>query len=378
MGIIKENKEKRKLYNKQIELEIKFKEKYKTEKKCNKNNVSKDTKESIRETIFNTNNLKSFNKIDQFSFINADIPNDKEGIEIYKRILSVVNCRINTDYAKILFKRKNTYQGNIFYVLDYINVIKEMDKSSIDKAFTILAHSNNLTKVEIMLDILQCSKKIKDKDTLNGLINTVYFGTYNDLIKVISILVEYISLSSKTIFNDLLVKLINNRDLTTDQIENLYKLVTTLEKDYNYSTLIYNDEFVDMLFNTILYVQDKNKLEYINKLLSNYDYLTFDNVDRKNKIYDMCINTFDSNIDRNKEILSLIDSVLCMNIDDKIFDYIIAKIYELKNTKSISILNSIYPLINKYSNLDNSINTINSIENDGVITKKLVINIDKE
>ena len=133
-----------------------------------------------------------------------------------------------------------------------------------------------------------------------------------------------------------------------------------------------------MLFDTILYVRDMNQLDYINKFLTNYNYLSFSNADRKTKIYDMCVNSFDENIDRNKEILCLVDSVLCMNIDDKVFDYIISKVYELKSTKSISILNTIYPLIDKYSNVDNSIDTINSIEKDGVISKKLVINIDKE
>lgn len=378
MGFLKDNKEKRELFNNKAELESKFKEKYKTEKKYNKNKVSQDTKLAISETINNARNLESFNKIDQFSFVNAGIPKDKDGIEIYKRILRVVNCRINTDYADILFEREDTYRGNIFYALDYINDIKEMDKASLDKVFTILAHSNNLTKVETMLDILLYSKNIGDKDTLNNLINTVYFGLYDNLLKVINLLVEYVSLSSKTILNNLLVKLINNRDLNEEQINNLYNLIKVLEVDYNYSSFKYNEELASMLFDTILYVRDKNKLEYINKLLNNYNYLSFSNADRKTKIYDMCVNSFDENIDRNKEILCLVDSVLCMNIDDKVFDYIISKIYELKNTKSISILNTIYPLIDKYSNVDNSIDTINSIEKDGVISKKLVINIDKE
>lgn len=378
MGIIKDSVDKRKLYARKIELESKFQEKYKIEKKQYKNKIPADLKAEISYTIFYPKDLKCFDKIDEYSFVHADLPKDDKEVEIYKRILNVVKYRINVDYADVIFEREDTFRGNIFNALDYIQDIKEMDKASIDKIFTILAHSNNLTKVEIMLDILQSSKKIGDKDTLKSLVNILYFGTYDDLIKVISILVEYISLCSGTIFNDLLVKLINNRDLTADQIENLYNLLTVLEDNYNYSTLIYNDELVDMIFNTILYVQDKNKLEYINKLLSNYNYLTFDNLDRKNKIYDMCINTFDDNIDRNKEILCLIDSVLCMDIDDKIFDYIILKIYELNNAKSLSILNIIYPLIDKYSNIDNSINTINSIEDNGVISKKLVINIDKE
>lgn len=378
MGFLKDNKEKRELYNKKIELESKFKEKYKTEKKCNKNKVSQDTKLAISEMIYNARNLESFNKIDQFSFVSADIPKDKDGIEIYKRILRVVNCRINSDYADVLFEREDTYRGNIFYALDYINDIKGIDKASLDKVFTILAHSNNLTKVETMLDILLYSKNIGDKDTLNNLINTVYFGLYDNLLKVINLLVEYVSLSSKTILNNLLVKLINNRDLNEEQINNLYNLIKVLEVDYNYSSFKYNEELASMLFDTILYVRDKNKLEYINKLLTNYNYLSFSNAERKTKIYDMCVNSFDENIDRNKEILCLVDSVLCMNIDDKVFDYIISKVYELKSTKSISILNTIYPLINKYSNVDNSIDTINSIEKDGVISKKLVINIDKE
>ena len=378
MGFLKDNKEKRELFNNKAELESKFKEKYKTEKKYNKNKVSQDTKLAISETINNARNLESFNKIDQFSFVNAGIPKDKDGIEIYKRILRVVNCRINTDYADILFEREDTYRGNIFYALDYINDIKEMDKASLDKVFTILAHSNNLTKVETMLDILLYSKNIGDKDTLNNLINTVYFGLYDNLLKVINLLVEYVSLSSKTILNNLLVKLINNRDLNEEQINNLYNLIKVLEVDYNYSSFKYNEELASMLFDTILYVRDKNKLEYINKLLTNYNYLSFSNADRKTKIYDMCVNSFDENIDRNKEILCLVDSVLCMNIEDKVFDYIISKVYELKSTKSISILNTIYPLIDKYSNVDNSIDTINSIEKDGVISKKLVINIDKE
>lgn len=378
MGFLKDNKEKRELFNKKIELESKFKEMYKTEKKCNKNKVSQDTKLAISEMIYNARNLESFNKIDQFSFVSADIPKDKDGIEIYKRILRVVNCRINSDYADVLFEREDTYRGNIFYALDYINDIKGIDKASLDKVFTILAHSNNLTKVETMLDILLYSKNIGDKDTLNNLINTVYFGLYDNLLKVINLLVEYVSLSSKTILNNLLVKLINNRDLNEEQINNLYNLIKVLEVDYNYSSFKYNEELASMLFDTILYVRDKNKLEYINKLLTNYNYLSFSNADRKTKIYDMCVNSFDENIDRNKEILCLVDSVLCMNIDDKVFDYIISKVYELKSTKSISILNTIYPLINKYSNVDNSIDTINSIEKDGVISKKLVINIDKE
>ena len=260
MGFLKDNKEKRELFNNKAELESKFKEKYKTEKKYNKNKVSQDTKLAISEMIYNVRNLESFNKIDQFSFVNAGIPKDKDGIEIYKRILRVVNCRINTDYADILFEREDTYRGNIFYVLDYINDIKEMDKASLDKVFTILAHSNNLTKVETMLDILLYSKNIGDKDTLNNLINTVYFGLYDNLLKVINLLVEYVSLSSKTILNNLLIKLVNNRDLNEDQINNLYSMISVLESNYNYSYFKYNEELANMLFDTILYVRDKNKL----------------------------------------------------------------------------------------------------------------------
>ena len=51
MGFLKDNKEKRELYNKKIDLESKFKEKYKTEKKCNKNKVSQDTK--LAKIVFN-------------------------------------------------------------------------------------------------------------------------------------------------------------------------------------------------------------------------------------------------------------------------------------------------------------------------------------
>lgn len=378
MGRLKDSVDKRKLYNKKTELESRFQEKYKVEKKQYKNKVSKDLKAEISYTISYPKDLKCFDKIDEYSFVNASLPKDDKELDIYKRVLNVVNYRINTDYADIMFERDDTYRGNIFYILDYIKDIKEIDKDTLDKIFTILMHSNNLTKVEIMLDVLQSSKKYKNKDILNGLVNIVYYGTYDNLLKIVSLLVCNIAYCSETIFNDLLFKVVDNKKLNDDQIDNLYKLIRILEDNYNYSTLIYNEELANMIFDTILYVQDKNKLEYINKLLSNYEYLSFDKVDRKTKIYDMCINTFDSNIDRNKEILCLIDSVLCKDIDDKIFDYIITKIYELNNAKSLSILNTIYPIISEYSNVENSINTINSIEKDGVISKKLVINIDKE
>ena len=70
---------------------------------------------------------------------------------------------------------------------------------------------------------------------------------------------------------------------------------------------------------------------------------------------------------------------ICKIKDKKIVEYLLDKLKEINNPKSLELIIAVSPLLNKFSNKEEYIRVINSIEDENNnLTKKLVINLDKE
>lgn len=135
-----------------------------------------------------------------------------------------------------------------------------------------------------------------------------------------------------------------------------------MEKDLNSSIKDNNKELIDSI---LMLIEDRNFIRLEDKTLQN------------NCIY-LLKNVAEKDIKNIKLVVKIILDIIIVTDNNYIQDYLIEKIKYIKTQESLKLILMLTPILNEFSNEDEYVNVIDSLEDkSGNLTKKLVINFNE-
>ena len=386
------------------ELDIKQKETlkyyndhYKT-KECKKIKYSKSIKEALKDLILSTNSVQALNNInDNKADILISIPNqltDAYLEKTYIDIIKVAKEKINNKEDNYIFETTFGENRSIFNMLSYVKEIKSnIYEEDLDCLLDYIKHNGNKEIVKTALILLEIQNRIKDKEIIKNIVNTMKNSYKNiNIMHSTYLLLKYVkychinnSLNKQI---DICLDYINKKVVDEEYFKCLNILIENLfgHSSDEVRIKVGKKRFIELL--DIISNNYKNcNIDIILKLTENILFLKLENTDIFNCMVNTVLNLDANNDELKRTTLKVINDIVIPNNNDAVAKYYLEKIEGIKDSKKLKMLLSIYPFIREYCEANdtyifNQLSTIETSEditlNDDVKYKKLVLPIKYE
>ena len=295
------------------------------------------------------------------------------GGETEKYYLQLINAIKNND--SIPLEGINNVFFNIFNNIQYIYDL--LGKVSFEKIFNCYCSNKNNTKTNAINSIFNYYiREITEekKEFLNKIINYLIMCDDNKKIECLQCCVEYLNnlfkrqLLDKSNLLNVIMKS-NNPNNTLFILGN----VVIRENVKNINLINY---LLELFSNN---QENDNKIIFWKKLIENKQFITSSDFEFQNKVIEFSKNMiFNNNKYVTYEYANIILEVYFMN-EIEMKNIILSKLSNLKNIKSVFVLEKIIPILNVFSNNMSTAKILDNLEDDkGNLTKKLVIDLEQK